>query len=574
MSDTAPFVLGNTRLAIVDPGENGNQPLVSRDGLAVCVFNGEIYNHRELLDEHRLTTTGGSDGAVIPELYRRYGVRGFGFLRGMFAVALLDLSRRRLVLARDQLGIKPLFWGRAGPGEVLFASEPRALAEVLGCTEVSAPALTDFLRDGHVAANRAPFVGVESLAPNEWIEFDGDSVVARGAVGQRDRVGPAASPEQLRHALLDTVRLHLRSDVPTALLLSSGVDSAALAWAVAGCGGSLRCFTVDVGGGRAESGAAEEIARRFGHRHVPVRRELGLADAWAFFRAMQRPTIDGLNTYLVCRVVAEHGIKVALSGLGGDEALAGYRHFRLLPWLRALTWLDRLPATVHRGLVAALPSVGPLAGSKAVELLGPEGPRDAAGLSRLQRRLFGPADVAALTGHAPAENDRTAEPGRSSVDLSLAEIRGYLQGMLLPDADTFSMASSVELRVPLVDVEFLRVALAVDRARGVGKRRFARILGDPLLRASAARPKQGFSLPMQRWLRAGVLAPFVDDLADPAAPVWRHLDPAVGRRVLTRWRRGGRWAEAWALVALNAWLVDLTARRLPRSAAERPACAG
>jgi asparagine synthase (glutamine-hydrolysing) len=576
IAPAAGFVLGNTRLAIIDLSDSGNQPLASRDGTVVCVFNGEIYNHRELVRDHRLDTTSASDGAVIPALYRKYGISGLGLLRGMFAVALVDIDRRRLVLARDPLGIKPLHWCRGPEGEVLFASEPRALAAALGSATPSQQALVDFLRNGSVASGLSPLAGIDSLAPNEWLELDTDAVLASGAVREPQWRYGRWDGDDLRDALLDSVRLHLRSDVPTALLLSSGVDSAAVAWAAAQCAGPLTCFTVDVGGGRPEGEAASEVARRYGHRHVVVSRQLEHNDARSFIRAMQRPSIDGLNTYLVCRVVAEHDFKVALSGIGGDEALAGYRHFRLLPYLHALRWSDRVPRALREALVARLPRRGALASDKVLELIGSDGPRNAPGLSRLQRRLFSPADVRALAGVEVAVEDMADDngsggAGRNALDLSVAEIEGYLQGTLLPDADTYSMTWSVELRVPLVDVEFLRVALAVDPVRGVGKREFARIVGDPLLQECAARPKQGFELPMDRWLRDGPLSPFLGALDDPAAPLWQHVDKDAGQAVLARWRRGGRWSEAWALAALNAWLADLAGNNTAPPGRERSA---
>lgn len=550
------FVLGNTRLAIIDRTRAGEQPLVSADGSIVCVFNGEIYNYRELIRDHQLDMRGGSDGAVIPELYCRYGKAGLRLLRGMFAVAIYDGRRRRLVLARDPFGIKPLFWCCQSEG-VSFASSGRALASVLGLTTISPGAVTDFLRFGHLQAGTSPFVGLRSVAPNEWVEFDETSVQGSGLVHDELLRETHTASDGLADSLRQSVGLHLRSDVSTALLLSSGVDSASLAWAASDCGVSLDCYTVDLGEGRSEAEAAASLARRFGHRHVVVRRELTKEDVRNFIREMSCPSIDGLNTYLVCRSVAEHGVKVALSGIGGDEALAGYRHFRWLRLLGALKLLDRLPKWAHGRIVRMVPPIGPLASEKVQELLGCDGPRDAAGVSRLHRRLFDDRHVRALTGSMPPANEsRSSDYGRSR-DLSIAELRGYLQGMLLPDADTYSMASSVELRVPFVDIEFMRVALAVDPERGVGKRRFAEALADPMIRQCASAPKQGFGLPMSKWMDSGVLAPWVAELQDPVAPLWQHVDQDAARLVFDRWHRGGRWSEVWALAVLNAWLTEL-----------------
>jgi asparagine synthase (glutamine-hydrolysing) len=279
---------------------------------------------------------------------------------------------------------------------------------------------------------------------------------------------------------------------------------------------------------------------------------------------MQRPSVDGLNTYLICRAVHDAGFKVALSGLGGDEAVGGYSHFGLLKYLPMLRAMDAVPLPM--GVVAAkLASVLGVAGeAKARRLLDRHGPRSGVGLALLQRELFPAPLVSDLTG---VGSNRMAGPADTSgwptgcspssfAAMAATEVAIYLQAMLLPDADTFSMASSVELRVPFVDGHVFSATLenAHGRNSAPGKTMIGAALGDPYLEALATRPKRGFSLPMGLWL-AGPLAPLVMAASEPSAPVWSLVDRAKATRAgLTSLHPRRRWAETWALTALNAWL--------------------
>lgn len=427
---------------------------------------------------------------------------------------------------------------------------------------VDPPALSRFLHLGslrNLSTRRSPFEGVHAVAPNTWLAF------ANGKLRERALVEPELDLCQgaaggVAQALRESVGLHLRSDVDTALLLSSGVDSSALAWGARESGQSLHCMTVDLGGGRQEAQMAALTAAHYGHTHEVVRVTPTAEDIGNFFRAMQRPSVDGLNTFIVSRAVHGSGFKVALSGLGGDEATAGYSHFAYLRWLRYLAALDRLPFATRaaRALASRYASLAP----KAAELLTSGTGRDAWALSLLQRRVWlastvrqalrMPDDVD-LVQEAPIASGRADAAG-----LTAAEYRLYLQSTLLPDADAFSMASSVELRVPMVDRPFLAAAVRAGGRAGLGKRAFAEAIGERRILELARAPKQGFSLPMDDWMRSGLLRDVTDELRDPAAPVWQQVERATGEQVLARWRAGqAPWSHAWALVVLDQWLRSL-----------------
>jgi asparagine synthase (glutamine-hydrolysing) len=557
------ITVGNTRLAIQDPTRAGNQPFISADGRYTCVFNGEIYNYRQLVDRFRLPVLTTCDGEVIPHLWTKLGMESLAELRGMFAIAVVDGLEECLYLARDPFGIKPLYWRLLSDGSLAFASEVRPLARLAPGTRIDEAAVARYLSYGAMAADQSPFLEISAVPPNSVAVVRQDRSVKVQALRPDD---PATEqrPVGLDVALMESIDLHLNADVPTALLLSGGVDSAAIAAVSRRLGRDLHCLTVSAEGAPDETREAAQTARHYGHPFHRVPTVLNDSDVAGFFQAMQRPSVDGLNTFLICQAVHEAGFKVALSGLGGDEAVGGYSHFRLLRYLPLLKALDAVPLPLGE-LAAKLAAALRLASeAKARRLIGKGGPRSGTSLVLLQRELFPLSLVSDLTGVGRARmaegNDATGWPAGCSMGsfaaMVASEVAVYLQAMLLPDADAFSMASSVELRVPFVDSHVFSAAL--DKARGrkgaPGKAAIGAGLSDPYLETLAMRPKRGFSLPMASWL-AGPLAPLLIAASDPNAPVWSLLDreAATGAGLLPL-RPRGRWAETWAVAALNGWM--------------------
>jgi asparagine synthase (glutamine-hydrolysing) len=541
--------LANTRLAIRDPSPAGNQPFESHDRSVVVVFNGEIYNADELAKVNGIVRRSGCDGEVLPDLWRRHGPSCLSLLRGMWAIAVLDRCEEVVWLARDPFGIKPLHWRRVGDA-VAFSSEIAPLLRIAPKPVLDPATVSSFLRWGSIPSDRSPWRDVLALAPGECVAIDrGGSVKPVLRAPLLDR--PGAPAQSLTEALEVSVLAHVESDVPTTLLLSSGLDSSLLAAAAARQGRSLHCLTVAGGSGRDEAPFAAATAAHYGHSHQSVPATLDGSELDAFFSHMQRPSIDGLNTFLVCGAVHRAGYKVALSGLGGDEALGGYRASRLIPWLPALRFSDRLPAARRLMLaMAGLAGQGP----KARRLL-VDGPRTVSGLVALERELFDEAVVRRLVGPTEPHDERDAqvEPKSPSlIQLAMAEMEMYLQPTLLPDADAFSMAWSVELRVPFVDRPFL--ASALTRAKRDGKGELVDDLGDPWLRRLARQPKQGFSVPMLEWMREGPLRDVVSAARSSDAPLWDLVDRSSGTRILSGVDSTERWSEAWALAVLDAWL--------------------
>jgi asparagine synthase (glutamine-hydrolysing) len=559
------ITLGNTRLAVQDPTPAGNQPFVSSDGRFTCVFNGEIYNHRQLVERFRLPVRSGCDGEVIPQLWVKLGLESLTELRGMFAIALADTLEECLYLARDPFGIKPLYWRLLPDRSLAFASEVRPLARLAPGPHVDDAAVARYLHCGALAADQSPFREIHAVPPNSVVVLHQDR---RAEIRPIQPGGPFAVRQpraDLGTALRESIDLHLGADVPTALLLSSGVDSAAVAAVSRQLGRDLHCLTVAADGAPDEAPGAATTARQYGHCHQRVQASLADANVTTFFQAMQRPSIDGLNTYLISLAVHEAGFKIALSGLGADEAVGGYSHFRLLKYLPLLRTMDAIPLPAGPVAEKLASALGVAREAKIKRLLGKHGPRDSLGLALLQRELFPVSLVSDLTGvgdnrlvaHADALGWPTGCPADSFAAMAAAEVAIYLQAMLLPDADTFSMASSVELRVPFVDGHVFSAAIDCPARRHAapGKAAIGAALGDRYLQTLATQPKRGFSLPMGPWL-AGPLAPLVTAASEPDAPVWSLVDrTAAARAGVLPLRPCRRWAEPWAFVALNGWLA-------------------
>jgi len=521
--------LGHRRLAILDLSDAGLQPMASRDGRLSIVFNGEIYNFRELRQDlaargERFTTE--TDTEVLLALYAQEGPAMLRRLRGMFALALWDSRERTLLLARDAYGIKPLYYA-VGGGALRFASQVKAL-EAGGTIShgIEPAAVVGFLLWGSVPE---PFTwrrAVRALPAGHFVVARDGRVEAPCAFRTLDE---PAGIETLHvgAALEDTVRAHLVSDVPVGVFLSAGLDSgllAALARRI--LPEPPRTFTLAfeayAGTAADEAPLAAEVARALGTRHVErrVRREEFL-DLWPqALLAMDQPSVDGFNTFVVSRLAREAGLKVVLSGLGGDELFGGYDSFRDVP--RWAAWARRFGSVP--GLRAAWPALARRFRPRQPKLAGLlQTATSLAGAYFLRRAVFLPDELSGLLGrHLAEEGLRSYDPvqdaargmasGASATDPAAAwcavhrmESAQFMRNQLLRDSDWASMAHSLELRVPLVDAWLLASVAAAghDPARSQGKVAVVRLAAPELPETLWSRPKSGFSIPVTEWIDAG-----------------------------------------------------------------------
>ena len=573
-SDGTPVgALAHRRLSVIDLSAAGRQPMTSADGNRWIVFNGEIYNYKALrgeLQAEGVSFRSHSDTEVLLEGWARHGVDFLPRLRGMFAFAIWDRAKGELVLVRDQFGIKPLYVTRRGQA-MAFASEVRSLlAGGFGDRSISPDAVGAYLALGSIPEPLSIVTGVEPLPPGtvRRLTVHGGAVVAE----RNERFAlPLEAPNEpvanrmadaaciVRETLRDSVAQHLVSDVPVALFLSGGVDSSAVvALAAEAAGKQLDTFTVVFDEAQFnEAGPARAVAERYGTRHQEI--PLGAADFLdalpAAFGAMDQPSLDGLNTYVVSRAVHDAGLKVVLSGLGGDELFGGYASFRRA-WSARDWWAATRP--VHSLVARSAAALGDQRGDKA-SLLFAE-PDLALGAYRASRALFAGRGLVALTGrHAAIPVEQPPANLSLLQRVSWYEVTGYMRSVLLRDSDVFSMAHHLELRVPFVDREVARASLRVaDRLKMAdgGKAVLVEAVRDLLPREVWDRPKQGFTLPFADWMR-GALAGEVDAALTSASRLERvGIRSDAARAVWAAFRsgRGGvSWSRPWALYTLVRW---------------------
>jgi asparagine synthase (glutamine-hydrolysing) len=513
--------LAHRRLSIIDLSDAGTQPLATACGRYRIVFNGEIYNYRALRAE--LEAAGAAfrshtDTEVILELYRRHGRDALARLRGMFALALWDEERQGLLLARDPFGIKPLYV--ADDGRTLrVASQVKALLAGGQVDTAPDPAgHAGFFLWGHVPEPHTLYRGIRALPAGSWLWA--------GAGGERqeghffdltrelaERSGPATD---LREALLDSMRHHLVADVPVGVFLSSGLDSTTLAALAAELAEQpprtvTLGFSEFAGSPRDEVPLAETVARAYGTSHATVR--VTAADFAAcrqrILDDMDQPSVDGVNTWFVARAARQQGLKVALSGLGGDELFAGYVDFQQIPKLaRALAPMRLLPGLGTLVRLATAPWIGRIASPKAAGLL--EWGGSFGGAYLLRRGMFMPWELDQVLDPDMAREGwrklgtanvlAAAVEGIASDRLKVTalETAFYMRNQLLRDSDWAGMAHGLEIRTPLVDVGLFRAVIAA--ATLPGKQDMAASARPALPDAVMNKPKTGFFVPVAEWL--------------------------------------------------------------------------
>ncbi|MYW69738.1 asparagine synthase (glutamine-hydrolyzing) [Streptomyces sp. SID8379] len=599
--------LGHRRLSIIDLSETGAQPMAS-DGL-VLTYNGELYNAPELRAELESTGVrfrGTSDTEVLLEAWRRWGTDCLPRLRGMFAFGIFDERTGELVLARDQLGIKPLFLLRRGEG-LVFASELKALAAVTGGSlEVDHAALVASLLYYWVPDSRCAFREAEKLPPGSWLRIRPDGQVRRGrywnlkdiAAEGQERARSGELPD-LAAIVEESTRRHLLSDVPVATFLSGGLDSSYLTALAARHQPGISAYTI---GFRAEDAKfeampddlryARQVAARYGvdlHEIEIAPDVLDLLPQMTY--SLDEPIGDpaAINTFLICQASREAGVKVMLSGMGADELFAGYR--KHLANVLALRY-QRVPRPLRRGIAGAvdrLPVASARRGYRSVRfakrfLSFADLPEETAFrrsytmydqqelLDLVDPDLAGTVDDV-LTEHADVYRDNELDDFVNR--MCLGDARMFLPGLNLTYTDRSSMAASTEVRVPYVDVEVVRAAFAVPGDRKIVGRQGKAVLKEAatsiLPKEIVYRPKGLFSAPLRAWMSRD-LAPLVREVVNDGVLVNSGLlrrdalarmvaEDAAGQRDFSK--------HLWHVLTLEYWYRDATSGsgRSARSAA-------
>jgi asparagine synthase (glutamine-hydrolysing) len=602
-------LIGHRRLAILDLSPKGHQPMESHDGRYVMAFNGEVYNFRELrkgLEDEGIAFRSSSDTEVVLEIYARQGPDCLQQFRGMFALAIWDRLEKALFLARDRLGIKPLYvWPR--PDGIGFASEIKALRALPGGPSGTEPeALVQFLAWGSVPTPLAITKGVESLRPATWLIWKGGSITRRtywdfpGASDWPSGTG-GHSPdnflyktrgealEALRPLLREAVAYRCISDAPLGAFLSGGIDSSSVVALMREAGQkALHTFSISFPQTSLDEGPfAVKVAEQFHTRHtdVSVNAEMAEENLDAFFSAMDQPTCDGFNTFLVSKFAKQGGLTVSLSGLGGDELFAGYGHYRRI--LRSLPWLNAFPRLGRRAASLGASRLPPrFIKLEALSLLfSPntrhETPDILSSLYYAARGLFMPSQIRALvhpdvlsqTALGSGDASSLLPAPFSSVSLLTSkfsrlhslmafELRRYMHDQLLRDSDVFGMANSLEIRVPLIDhriVETIfQTAPEIIRGSptapsGPPKALLLDALPSPLPRLCTHRPKMGFTFPFDAWMK-GPWRNLLEAQFCGSAPTveWAPFRRDALSLLWRRYLQGNlHWSRPWAVFALG-----------------------
>ncbi len=583
--------LGNRRLAILDLSPLAHQPMHDAETGNWIVYNGEIYNFRDIRAELEKTGTSfvsHSDTEVVLKAYARWGEACLAKFRGMFAFALWDARRHRLFLARDPMGIKPLYYAQAG-SYFLFASEVRTLLGTgLVQPRIDPAGLINYLTFGSAYDPLTLVDGVRALPPGHTLTWE-SGVVSESSYwdlvdGQptsaRDSAEPFAgdekqAAERLQPILEEAVRLQLVSDVPVGVFLSGGIDSSALVSILSRGGVTPSTFSIVFREADfSEAQHSRAVAAKFhtDHHEINVSQTDVLAAIPEALSAMDLPTMDGINTYFVSKETRKAGVKVALSGLGGDEIFAGYSSFRSVPRIErfARPW-----KSIPRGLRATLAS--------AFSAFAPNNDqnRKLATLVRangrilhpyfLTRMLFTPDQRDLLFPKVEVAAEKTATAWQcdslqrarllDAVNrVSYLESRCYMLNTLLRDADVMSMSQGLEVRVPLIDHQLAKTVLALPgvwKLNGTPKKLLVGALAGSLPDEIVHRPKRGFTLPFEYWMRQELrpeIEPVLDAKRIGNGPLGGLLN---GSQVQAIWQAflGGRvsWSRPWSLYVLQRW---------------------
>ena len=579
--------LGNRRLAILDLSPLGHQPMQDPATGNWLVHNGEIYNFRDVrarLEQEGISFVSQSDTEVILNAYARWGEDCVTQFRGMFAFALWDAKRHRLLIARDPMGIKPLYYWKSDR-HFLFASELRTLLQTgLVPRNLNHSALLNYLAFGSVYEPDTLIDGVSALPPGHLLTWEGGRLSVHqywdlgaektGTIPASSKGHQAADQSPVAALLDESVRMQLVSDVPVGVFLSGGIDSSSLVAILSRVGVRASTFSIvfrEADYSEAEHSRAVATLFKTDHHELPVSQEDALAVIPDALRAMDQPTIDGVNTFFVSQRTRAAGVKVALSGLGGDEIFGGYGSFQAVPRMER-----------YGRLWANVPGVARKAASGAFGMLAPasDQSRKLAALIRgngnvvhpyfLSRQLFVPRIRAGLMPSLSDQTLRQADaPLRESLRhtaamdpinrVSYLESRCYMLNTLLRDSDIMSMAHGLELRVPLIDHRLAQQVMAIPGKLKVGGSSPKHILVDAVDGALpdtiVRRPKKGFTLPFEHWVR-DTLRPEVESTLKRigTGPLNGIVSSEAARSVWAGFMRGETsWSRPWALFVLQRW---------------------
>jgi asparagine synthase (glutamine-hydrolysing) len=570
------IALAHRRLSIIDLSPAAHQPMVSDDGRFVIVFNGEIYNYEALKTEvgSRQSAVGNnfksnSDTEVILKLFAAEGAECLNKLRGMFAFAIWDDKEKKLFAARDRFGIKPFYYLHNNK-EFIFSSELKAIKHYKKGLTLSMQGMDAFLRTGSVPAPLTIYEETRALLPGHWLECQKSNVKCQKYWTFTDIINIHASIQPYSHALpsiraclLDSIRAHMVSDVEVGAFLSGGIDSTAIVSLIRQAGREkIKTISVTFPGNKLdESKYSSLAAKKYETNHFEYRLQEDelINDFDKIIEAMDQPTIDGINTYFVSKAAASFRLKVVLSGLGGDELFGGYPSFKLIPKYQRI---KNFPFA-KMFMKAAAPLLKNKLPAKAIEYL--KNPNAQNSEYKLIRGLFTDAELQMLgwahTTIQPYNHTTEMYEGMNVwmndlVKVSYLESCVYMRNQLLRDSDVFSMAHSLELRVPFVD-HLLYGAVLPYLDGGFDRKYPKKMLVDAvgnLPYEVVHRPKQGFTFPFADWIRSGSIKDSIND-----SLMSNKMKDYFNTKALLNLQKDFEqnrihWSRVWTFYILNSFL--------------------
>ena len=572
--------LGHQRFSIIDLTQGGHQPMSNDDKSVWVSTNSEIYNYKELRNElsDKFQFHSESDTEVLLRAYEHWGIQCLDKLVGMFSFAIWDDKKEALFIARDRLGVKPLYYniqGKQQGRKFAFASELRSLlASGFIDKSINPTGLYHYLSFGHFIAPETIMQSVRELKPGHylWIDKNGNWLEKEywhPFDGKQTPVTSEEILEQIKTSIEDSIRCRRVSDVPLGAFLSGGIDSSVVVGNLAKTSDDP-ITTLTIGFAEKqfdESEYAQEIADRFqtNHHLLHLNEEQLLQSLPSALSAMDQPSIDGINTYLISRSAHETGLKVVLSGLGGDELFGGYPSFQLIPKLRK-TWLKTIPKAFMKWGIALSKSLFSL--NQAIKLEHwVQGKWSGAHEYFLIRALFCQDQVLNLFAEREQaqteikkDYQRTERLIEKCSDLfnqiSYLETFHYMQNMLLRDVDMMSMAHPVEVRVPFMDHRLVEMMFRIPgKEKGVAKSLLVSSMKSLLPESVQRKKKMGFTFPFELWMR-GALRPEIEPVLLSKT---EQLDGLVSQKAVEEvWNdflaRKISWSRPWALYVLKSWL--------------------
>ncbi len=570
------LALGHRRLSIIDLSDAANQPLEDVSGRYVIIFNGEIYNYAEikpLLSNYPFRTHG--DTEVILAGYIQWGADCLSRLRGMYTIAIWDKQERELFLARDRLGVKPLYYYR-DENRFVFASEVRAVLTAGGINrKIDRTAIAEYFRYQSVGFPFSPVAGIRQMEAGTWMR------IKNGETETRTYWDPTARnfdfkyddkkdvQKKVKELMLQSVRRRLVSDVPVGAFLSGGIDSSAIVGLMVEAGDpSPNTFTISFDEAAFdESKYADIIAKKYNTRHTEIRLkpEVMLEELTNALDAMDTPSGDGINTYVVSKAIHDQGIRVALSGVGGDELFAGYPIFFNYIRLQQKRWIWDSPKRL-RNLAGALMGKGERK-DRLRQMISLKSP-DIENSYSVFRQIISPDNLQKLTSLNGVDQQTLSNQLMDKKDaiarlpfysqVTAAEYLGYTQQTLLKDMDQMSMANSLEIREPFFDQDLVEFVMSVPdhfKVPVYPKSLLVESLKPMLPDEIVHRKKQGFVFPWSDWIKKD-LRTFCDHhIAQMAQRDFIH-----GDRLKSTWKHflsgdtNIRWVEIWSFVVLNYWM--------------------